>query len=131
LNIPKVFDILHEQVKSIGTTLEKVSKLVVTHAHVDHFGLSCKLKALSGAKLYLHRMERHRALQAPQLVQRMGEWFLSNGMPEREMLKPRKLPTESVRYVSSAFPDVLFYTGEVGLPDIDLRGEETNKYRSL
>ena len=38
-----------------GSTLERVARLVVTHAHIDHFGLAGEVVRRSGGDLWMHR----------------------------------------------------------------------------
>jgi glyoxylase-like metal-dependent hydrolase (beta-lactamase superfamily II) len=45
---------LHE----CGSALERIARLVVTHAHIDHFGLAGEVVRRSGGELWLHRAGR-------------------------------------------------------------------------
>ncbi len=38
-----------------GSTLERLARLVVTHAHIDHFGLAGEVVRRSGGELWMHR----------------------------------------------------------------------------
>ena len=38
-----------------GSTLERLERLVVTHAHIDHFGLAGEVVRRSGGELWMHR----------------------------------------------------------------------------
>src|SRR3954453_18533255 len=40
---------------AVGSTLERVERLVVTHAHIDHFGLAGEVVRRSGGELWMHR----------------------------------------------------------------------------
>lgn len=40
-----------------GRDLEKVERLIITHGHVDHFGLAATVAAVSGAAIYAHQAE--------------------------------------------------------------------------
>jgi glyoxylase-like metal-dependent hydrolase (beta-lactamase superfamily II) len=40
---------------AVGGTLERLERLVVTHAHIDHFGLAGEVVRRSGAELWMHR----------------------------------------------------------------------------
>lgn len=40
-----------------GTRLADIERLVITHAHIDHFGLAGTIAATSGATVYAHRTE--------------------------------------------------------------------------
>jgi glyoxylase-like metal-dependent hydrolase (beta-lactamase superfamily II) len=51
-------EILHE----LRVQPSSVRKVICTHHHPDHFGASAFVKELTGAELYLHRLEYERAL---------------------------------------------------------------------
>jgi glyoxylase-like metal-dependent hydrolase (beta-lactamase superfamily II) len=38
-----------------GSALERVARLIVTHAHIDHFGIAGEVVRRSGGELWLHR----------------------------------------------------------------------------
>jgi glyoxylase-like metal-dependent hydrolase (beta-lactamase superfamily II) len=38
-----------------GSTLERLERLLVTHAHIDHFGLAGEIVRRSGGELWMHR----------------------------------------------------------------------------
>ena len=38
-----------------GSSIERVARLIVTHAHIDHFGLAGEVVRRSGGELWMHR----------------------------------------------------------------------------
>jgi glyoxylase-like metal-dependent hydrolase (beta-lactamase superfamily II) len=40
---------------AVGSRLERLERLVVTHAHIDHFGLAGEVVRRSGGELWMHR----------------------------------------------------------------------------
>ncbi len=46
-----------DYVKSIGKNPSDISKIVLTHCHVDHIGNAYELKKITGAMLYVHEKE--------------------------------------------------------------------------
>ena len=41
--------------KACGSSLERVARLIVTHAHIDHFGLAGEVVRRSGGEFWMHR----------------------------------------------------------------------------
>ena len=46
---------LEEALLACGSGLERIERLVVTHAHIDHFGLAGEVVRRSGGQLWMHR----------------------------------------------------------------------------
>jgi glyoxylase-like metal-dependent hydrolase (beta-lactamase superfamily II) len=46
---------LEEALLACGSGLERIERLVVTHAHIDHFGLAGEVVRRSGGQLLMHR----------------------------------------------------------------------------
>jgi len=124
----RVLRVFKEGLKAIGITFKEISKIVVTHVHLDHFGLAGKLKELSGAKLSLHQMEmrliEQADLEAEQVLQQMKGWLYKHGTPEKEIFMLQKIPQGPMKYTSSVFPDAISFIGKIGFPDIFLSGGE-------
>jgi glyoxylase-like metal-dependent hydrolase (beta-lactamase superfamily II) len=47
---------LETGLQEAGYALQDVSRIVVTHAHIDHYGLAGRLLELTGAELWMHAM---------------------------------------------------------------------------
>ena len=67
---PKQFDQLPAALSSLGKSLGDIEAIVLTHAHGDHLGSSARIKAGSGAGVYVHsgdealaRGEAHREFE--------------------------------------------------------------------
>jgi glyoxylase-like metal-dependent hydrolase (beta-lactamase superfamily II) len=46
---------LGEGLAAVGGALDRIARLVVTHAHIDHFGLAGEVVRRSGGELWMHR----------------------------------------------------------------------------
>jgi glyoxylase-like metal-dependent hydrolase (beta-lactamase superfamily II) len=46
---------LDAALRTCGSSVERVARLVVTHAHIDHFGLAGEVVRRSGGDLWMHR----------------------------------------------------------------------------
>jgi glyoxylase-like metal-dependent hydrolase (beta-lactamase superfamily II) len=47
---------LERGLHAVGYALRDISRLLVTHAHIDHYGLAGRLMELTGAELWMHAM---------------------------------------------------------------------------
>lgn len=70
-----------------GYTLRDVSRVVVTHAHIDHYGLAGKVLELTGAELYMHAMtdldcEKYR--HPDTAMARRRDTYADHGVPATE-----------------------------------------------
>jgi glyoxylase-like metal-dependent hydrolase (beta-lactamase superfamily II) len=127
-NAPETFEAYKEGMREIGINLEDISEIVITHAHLDHFGLAGRLKGLSGAKLALHEQERY--FIAPgdktfeQVAREMKEWLYQNGTPEDDIPGSHRIPKGPMKFISPVLPDLVFFSGDIGVPDIFFSGGE-------
>lgn len=79
---------LERGLNEAGYILADVSRIVVTHAHIDHYGLTGRLMELTGAQLWMHRLtdldtEKYRDPQAAELKKR--DTYADHGVPASEV----------------------------------------------
>ncbi|MEW6777328.1 MAG: MBL fold metallo-hydrolase [Bdellovibrionota bacterium] len=82
---------LGKELKGFGLEIKDIRHILVTHAHLDHFGQAKRIKDVSGCKVYANRLEipqlerrhvAHRTLEAPYL-QFFREW----GAPDSLLMR--------------------------------------------
>ncbi|MBI2061132.1 MAG: MBL fold metallo-hydrolase [Nitrospirae bacterium] len=63
----EAFEVLDRGVKNLGYTLQDVRRVLLTHAHINHFGLARRIKDLSDAQVCAYRgdMELYKTHPAP------------------------------------------------------------------
>lgn len=71
-----------------GYALRDISRIIVTHAHIDHYGLAGRLMELSGAELWMHAMtdldcEKYR--HPDTAMARRRDMYADHGLPEPEL----------------------------------------------
>ncbi|MFF2508141.1 MBL fold metallo-hydrolase [Streptomyces sp. NPDC058067] len=109
----------------MGTAVENVKAVLVTHNHADHLGLAGRVREASGAYVALH------TLDAAPLGQGLGtreQWrsdhlghLVRNGMPDADATATVDAMNADLLFEAPR-PDVLFQDGErIKLPDLDLR----------
>ncbi|MBI4215945.1 MAG: MBL fold metallo-hydrolase [Chloroflexi bacterium] len=80
-----------ESLQSLGLSQKRLSAILVTHAHPDHYGLAGRLRELSGAPLAMYQREAEFSQgqfgggpsQHPAID--MARWLLEHGMPRPEV----------------------------------------------
>ena len=116
-NDAAAFQVLSNQLGEIGVSFKKISQIIITHAHLDHYGLSSRLKELSRAKIAMHRLEKDllgfRNINMEEFFRQTEQWLQINGVPTSE-LPASPISFTRMRRVSPAV-----------LPDITLQGKET------
>ncbi len=88
-NSKEAFVALEQQLKEIGLNFKDITRIVITHFHVDHYGLASKLKQLSGAKIALHQREKD-FIDSREFnidTDQAGQWLRLHGVPEKELLQ--------------------------------------------
>jgi glyoxylase-like metal-dependent hydrolase (beta-lactamase superfamily II) len=84
------FEQLELAMRQVGLRLEQVSKLVITHAHTDHWGQMAPVIDRSGAELWLHPNDAHgrAALDDPEnTTARRIEVGRQSGIPESALVR--------------------------------------------
>jgi glyoxylase-like metal-dependent hydrolase (beta-lactamase superfamily II) len=96
--------------------LERISRILITHIHPDHFGLAAELRERTRAELVIHRLEvalmEPRYARAEDLVEDVARWLHTHGVPpaEAEFLKSASLSAREL--VSVVEPDRLLEGAE-------------------
>jgi glyoxylase-like metal-dependent hydrolase (beta-lactamase superfamily II) len=109
--------ILRQGLRSAGYELADVSRIVVTHAHIDHYGLSGRIMEDTGAQLWMHALtdldcEKYR--HPDTAVARRRDTYTDHGLP------PEELPA-----VAHGLRDWMPYLHSVVEASTRLRGGET------
>ena len=79
---------LADGLRGAGYELRDVSRIVVTHAHIDHYGLAGRLMELTGAELLMHALtdldcEKYR--HPDTAMARRRDTYADHGLPEADV----------------------------------------------
>jgi glyoxylase-like metal-dependent hydrolase (beta-lactamase superfamily II) len=79
---------LERGIEKAGYALRDVSRIIVTHAHIDHYGLAGRLMELTGAELWMHAMtdldcEKYR--HPDTAMARRRDMYADHGLAEPEL----------------------------------------------
>ncbi len=89
-NTEEAWTALDAGVREVAGAWERVRTHVVTHMHLDHLGLAARVRAASGARLLMHRLDAERAAHADANSEEEADYrerlLRENGAPE-ELLR--------------------------------------------
>jgi len=109
---------LKKQLDEIGISVKDIAQIALTHSHTDHAGLAGRLKRLSHAQIYLHKLEiditKFRFVSADKLcgdkfLQQTDQLLRTHGVPVSELAEPQTLLPEMTLL---PFPDITLQGGE-------------------
>jgi glyoxylase-like metal-dependent hydrolase (beta-lactamase superfamily II) len=107
---------LQEGIKAANLKLRDIKKVVITHIHPDHYGLSTKLKQICGAQVAIHRIDagfifpRYKNFDG--LIKKTEELLRQNGVPEDELLQLKEASLWMNKYVTPDLPEVKLEDGD-------------------
>ena len=85
---PEAFDALKRQLKEKGLEFDAIDQIVITHTHIDHYGLIGRLKKITQAKTAFHEQElsfiEAMSLHKGDYPVHMAEQMRCNGIPGDE-----------------------------------------------
>lgn len=96
--------VLRDALNVRGYVLEDISRIIVTHAHIDHYGMAGRLMELTGAELFMHAMtdldcEKYRHPATAQARKR--DTYSDHGVAEGEMASFADTLVEWLPYLHS------------------------------
>lgn len=79
------YDLLRTALKRYKATVKDLDAILLTHAHIDHFGMGAILKDRSGARVFGHADDAPFLEGFPdshlRVIERMGEYSAQHGFP--------------------------------------------------
>lgn len=89
-------EIIRHRVEGLGCRLEDIERIIITHGHMDHFGLAGMLQETLGRRVdcFIHAQDSHRVLNESQREYGRGEeadrFLAMVDMPASEVRKVRE-----------------------------------------
>jgi len=108
---------LQEGIKAANLKLRDIKKVVITHMHPDHYGLSTKIKQICGAQVAIHRIAAGfispRYKDFADLIKKTEELLQQNGVPEDELSQLKEASLWMNKYVTPDSPEVMVEEGDI------------------
>ncbi len=102
---PATLDALHVGLAERGFSFKDIRRIIVTHAHVDHFGAAWKIVAESGARVLSHARNRWWLTDFENERSRRNDYyrdaFVSNGAPPELVRDAMKGMRRMIGFASS------------------------------
>ena len=80
---------LKRQLDELGIGFDDISRIVITHVHIDHYTLITRVKELSGATTHFHQKDYEilcaMSISKGEYAARLLKQFEVNGFPENEL----------------------------------------------
>jgi glyoxylase-like metal-dependent hydrolase (beta-lactamase superfamily II) len=107
---------LNEKLAALKVPPERITRILITHIHPDHFGLAGELRERAGAELVIHRLEvalmEPRYARAEDLVHDVAEWLSKNGVPAAEAEFVKTASMAAREFVKVVEPETLLEGAE-------------------
>ena len=107
---------LNQKLDAIRVPIDRISRILITHIHPDHFGLAGELRERAHAELVIHRLEvalmEPRYARAEDLVHDVGEWLSKNGVPAEQADFVKSASMAAREFVKVVEPDILLEGAE-------------------
>lgn len=73
-------DEIINNIENLGFNCENISKILLTHCHIDHIGGAPEIKKISGAKIYIHKLDAP-ALENGDPILTAASWYQTTFPP--------------------------------------------------
>lgn len=94
------FDFLKKEIKRNGLDMSDIGKVLLTHGHVDHYGLATKISERSKARIFAHEGDK-------EMVENLVGVFRQNRDRVREEMRKNGMPQETLNIVEDFFEFLL------------------------
>ncbi|MBM4445996.1 MAG: MBL fold metallo-hydrolase [Chloroflexi bacterium] len=113
---PEAFAALRDGLRFSGFGFKDITLIVATHIHPDHYGMTDKLKQMSGANVAFSEIEEKfidsRYVKTDDLLKEVKKLFESNGVPEEDLSEFTEASMAVRQFVGVVKPDIKLKDGD-------------------
>jgi len=113
---PEAFAALRDGLRFSGFGFKDITLIVATHIHPDHYGMTDKLKQMSGANVAFSEIEEKfidsRYVKTDNLLKEVKKLFESNGVPEEDLSEFTEASMAVRQFVGVVKPDIKLKDGD-------------------
>src|SRR5208283_3865505 len=108
---------LSSGLEALGMSTSDIEKIVISHLHPDHFGLSGRLKKESpNCSVVMHRADANSLRDTVEKFQlflkQLHDWIRIHGAPESDVKLMMDATTPMMSFIAPAKPDIEVMGGE-------------------
>jgi len=89
------FEALKKGLENIGFSLNSIERILITHAHIDHYGQAKRIAMATGAPIYIHSIEYGRTRSLIHSLGLLKVVLSRNGVPDT-------LANEALHFIESS-----------------------------
>ncbi|MFZ5650560.1 MAG: MBL fold metallo-hydrolase [Bacillota bacterium] len=113
LYYPPSREVLYSAIEQHGVTLADIRRVVITHGHLDHYGMAGKIQEESGAEVIVREEEMALIRPGRQYIENMARTLRTTGVPE-EMIDGNVSFLSNIPF-THPIGSVTTFSGEAGL----------------
>ena len=114
------FEALKKGLKKIGFSLNLIERILITHAHIDHYGQAKRIALATGAPVYIHSIEYGRTRSIIHSLGLLKVVLLRNGVPEA-FVNEAVHYIESIQKMADSLEEAFFLTDGDSIPFDSMR----------
>jgi glyoxylase-like metal-dependent hydrolase (beta-lactamase superfamily II) len=116
-NTDDTLETLKKGMAEIGSDIDEISRIVITHIHPDHYGMAGRIKRLTGAEIMMFYAEKEfispRYIVMDELLDQTDRMLIQNGSPKKDAKSMRDATLGLENYIVPTMPDTLLRDGDL------------------